>query len=399
METIIIIGGGLAGLAAANALTDSSRKVVLLEQAVTLGGRARTVEEQGYFMNIGPHALYRGGRTMQMLAEWNIPVSAKAPVLADGAYMVYGEQNFPFVRDAKGLLQTKMFTLKERASAALVLGALSTGSSEPGQSVEQWLQSHTKSPKVQEFIRSIFRVSTYASDLSRLDARAALDQVALSRSHGVLYLDGGWQSMVEGLAARAISRGVEIRCGEHVKDLTALPASQVILAVGPADVERLTGRSLPTLTPARMACLTVGLRKLPDNSALFALGVDCPLYYSVHSHWARVAPEGQVLIHLGKYMDDRPSDPATDRTELERFADLSMPGWRDLADVVHFLPSMTVTHCLPTPEGRPAMDALGMDSVVLAGDWVGPDGMLADAATSSGLAAAHRTMERKSHAA
>jgi predicted NAD/FAD-dependent oxidoreductase len=45
------------------------------------------------------------------------------------------------------------------------------------------------------------------------------------------------------------------------------------------------------------------------------------------------------------------------------------------------------------------MDALGIDNVVLAGDWVGPDGMLADAATSSGLAAAHRTMERKSHAA
>jgi predicted NAD/FAD-dependent oxidoreductase len=60
---------------------------------------------------------------------------------------------------------------------------------------------------------------------------------------------------------------------------------------------------------------------------------------------------------------------------------------------------MTVTHCLPTPEGRPAMDALGIDNVVLAGDWVGPEGMLADAATSSGLAAAHRTMERKSHAA
>jgi pyruvate/2-oxoglutarate dehydrogenase complex dihydrolipoamide dehydrogenase (E3) component len=43
--------------------------------------------------------------------------------------------------------------------------------------------------------------------------------------------------------------------------------------------------------------------------------------------------------------------------------------------------------------GRPAIDATGLPGVYLAGDWVGPTGLLADAALASGQAAALRAVQ------
>ena len=93
------------------------------------------------------------------------------------------------------------------------------------------------------------------------------------------------------------------------------------------------------------------------------------------------------MVHLAKYLNT--GESAT-REELERLADLTLPGWREQAEVTRFLPDMTVVHAMPTPEGRPDVDALGISNVLIAGDWVGPEAMLADAAVASGVRAARR---------
>jgi hypothetical protein len=54
--------------------------------------------------------------------------------------------------------------------------------------------------------------------------------------------------------------------------------------------------------PVRLVCLDVALSSLPDKDALFALGVDRPLYFSVHSAYAKLAPKGGALIHIAKYL-------------------------------------------------------------------------------------------------
>ena len=142
--------------------------------------------------------------------------------------------------------------------------------------------------------------------------------------HGVLYLDGGWQTLVAGLEQRARGLGVEIRLGEAVESLEACQADGIVLAVPPAAVERITGCSLPTMYPVRVACLDLGLRKLPEGAARVALGVDQPLYLSVHSAAARLAPAGAALVHVAKYLAGG-TDAASDRRELEQFADLRHP--------------------------------------------------------------------------
>ena len=93
-------------------------------------------------------------------------------------------------------------------------------------------------------------------------------------------------------------------------------------------------------------------------------------------------------MHLGAYGRGT-------REELEQFADLLLPNWRGEADVVQFLPTMMVMYGVPTPAGRPDVHALGKDAtlgkdILIAGDWVGPTGLLGDAATASGLEAARQ---------
>jgi len=191
---------------------------------------------------------------------------------------------------------------------------------------------------------------------------------------------------------------VEIRLGETVESLEACRADGIVLAVPPAAVERITSCRLPTLYPVRLACLDLGLRKLPEGAARVALGVDQPLYLSLHSAAARLAPPGAALVHVAKYLAGE-TDAASDRRELEQFVDLAIPGWREQLDLVRFLPQMTVTNAIFSPQGRPAVDELGIPGVALAGDWVGPEGMLADAAVASALRAAGMVQRQRLRAA
>src|SRR5262249_56416679 len=82
--------------------------------------------------------------------------------------------------------------------------------------------------------------------------------------------------------------------------------------------------------------------------ARFALGIDRPLYLSVHSASARLAPDGSALIQTAKYLPPDDQDSAEDvEKELEGLLDLVQPGWRELVVYRRFLPEMTVVNSLP----------------------------------------------------
>jgi len=233
-------------------------------------------------------------------------------------------------------------------------------------------------------------------------------------STGVLYLDDGWQTLVDGVRQAAIAAGAEIRSavratrvvardGGVVVDLAdggSIHARSAILAVSPAEAAELlseagaAGARWKEAVPIRAACLDVALSRLPDPRATFALGIDRPLYLSVHSKVARLGPPDGALIHVAKYLDpDGASDPQGDERELTQLLDRMQPGWRDLVVHRRFLPRITVSNAVVTAAGgglagRPGVAVPGVERVFLAGDWVGPHGMLADASLASARDAA-----------
>ncbi len=396
MQSYIIVGGGLAGLTAANALAQPGRKVTVLEQSAHLGGRAITQQEGGFELNLGPHALYCGGPATRTFHEWKIPFCGHAPANSSG-HFVYQGKKYPLIQNTASLLKSPLFGFGEKLEAGNLLRLFAAGRA-ARQTMREWICDHASSPKVRALAEALTRLTTFVADLDHLSAEAALPQIAMAIATGVVYLDHGWQTLIDGLASRARSLGVEIRCGVQVERIEDLHASGIILAVPPASVEKLTGARFPNLRPVRAACLDLGLQSLPPNAATFGLGVDRPLYLSVHSAAAKLAPEGSALIQSAKYLAGD-SDPAADRAELEQFADLLAPGWRDRVTMTRFLPNMTVSHAMATPEGRPDIDALNKPGVAIAGDWVGPENMLADAVVSSALRAAAMVQKSKQVAA
>jgi phytoene dehydrogenase-like protein len=253
-----------------------------------------------------------------------------------------------------------------------------------------------------------------------MSAGAALDQLRLALAGNVWYVDGGWQTLIDGLRDRALARGADVRSGARalsvrdeggglcvrLADGEVIRARTAVLAVGPAAVCELLGlatdaplaRWAAGRQPVKAACLDVALGRLPRPEHRFALGLDRPLYYSVHSASAKLAPEGVAVVHLMKYLGAEPYGQAEAvRQELEGLLDRLQPGWRDQVVARRFLPGLTVAHALPRADsgglvGRPAVAVRERPHVYLAGDWVGREGMLADASAASAAEAARSVL-------
>jgi phytoene dehydrogenase-like protein len=381
MQSYTVIGGGLAGLTAANALAGPNTKVILLEQSTHLGGRARTSHEHGYPINLGPHALYLGGRAAQTFRQWKIPFSGKVPPTSANAYYVRESRLYPMFANLPGLLTTRLFTPREKLEVANLLRLFTAPDAKPDETMAHWLDRHLSALRVREFAATLIRITTFAIELDNLDAGAALTQIAIALRQGVIYVDGGWQTLIDGLADRARSLGVEIRCGEPA---SALDKTGTVLAVGPEAVEKLTGVHIPKGPALRMATLDLGLAGIPDKTPVTAFALDRPIYLSTHFNSA-----GKRLVHVAKYLGSTAQDPKTVRAELEEYASLVMPAWNQHTEFVRFLPDLTVAPLMPTANPkRPHADFLHMKNVTVAGDWVGPESMLADAAVASALEAA-----------
>ncbi|SCE05224.1 NAD(P)-binding Rossmann-like domain-containing protein [Streptomyces sp. DpondAA-D4] len=84
MQRIHVVGGGLAGLAAAVTAAESEAPVTLYEAHHTLGGRARTASGP-YLTNEGPHALYHRGPHWAWLRQRGLLGPMASVPLVEGA--------------------------------------------------------------------------------------------------------------------------------------------------------------------------------------------------------------------------------------------------------------------------------------------------------------------------
>jgi phytoene dehydrogenase-like protein len=411
---IAVVGGGLAGLAAATCAARAGRRVVLFEKASGLGGRGVTHEEAGFRFNLGPHALYRRGVGAAVLRELGVRFTGASPASA-GNYAVAGGVKHALPSGFFSLLTTGLLRLPGKLEIARLLGTLQKidAAALARTSAREWLARALRQPDARSFVQALFRLSTYANDPERQSAGVALGQLQLALTSNVLYLDGGWQTLVDGLRAAAEAAGVRVETAtrtvaiDHdgavravrLADGSRHPIDAAILATPPAEAAGLVdapalSRWAADAVPVRAACLDVGLSRLPDPRARFALGVDRPLYLSVHSAVARLAPAGAATIHVAKYLGPADGgDPKADERELEGLLDLVQPGWRPLIAARRFLPGMVVTHALTTAAaggatGRPGPAVPGVRNLYVAGDWVGPEGLLADASFASARQAA-----------
>ncbi|MBV9580012.1 MAG: NAD(P)/FAD-dependent oxidoreductase, partial [Chloroflexi bacterium] len=382
------------------------------------GGRAASDSPSGFVLNRGVHALYTGGAASSVLSEL-------------GVQYTHGSPGHAFVRDAGGLqpfpasltdmVRTNLLSAADKREMLGVFLRLGLLKSErlADQSVADWIASVTRRPMIRRLLTSSANVSLYTTALDLASADVLVARLQQSFRHPIHYVEGGWQHLVDALRGAATSAGVEIQTsasveavevdkgsasGVRLHDGRHVAATSVVLAGTPEDARRLVPAAtaphlhsaLADCVPVHVACLDLALSRLPAPQHPVVFDLEQPLFMTVQSEFARLAPEAGAVLHAVMQLDPRrPAQPLEARARLEAFVDDVQPGWQALAVERRFLPHLLAVGSLPLAtshglQGRLPHHSPDVDNLYFAGDWVGPRGYLIDA----GLASARESAQQ-----
>ena len=421
VNEVVIVGGGVAGLSAASYLARTGVSVTLYEKASSLGGRATTQNYDDYRFNRGIHALYTGGAASEVLQELGVPYSGGSP---KGIYALRQGKLHLAPVDSLTLLRTDLLGFADKLELMQLFMTLPGVETKPLQhmSVREWLDRNIQRPRVRQLMELQAHTFVYSSALDLVSAEVFVVKAQLALKHPVVYIDGGWRTLVEGLRRTAEAAGAHIVTGERVEAVEhqngqvqgirlrgggSIQAQAVILATAPKDAVKLVDNGayaplrgiVDDLVPAQVASLDVALSCLPNPHHAVVQDVEHPRFMSVQSLYSRVAPEGGALIYAFKQLDPRvSSDPHADERDLEDLLDAAQPGWRDVLVKRLYLPRIDAIGMLPTAQGggyagRPQPQIPGIANLYLVGDWIG-DGFLSDASFGSARQVAHRIAQQ-----
>lgn len=412
MNDVVIIGAGLAGYTAAHYLATKNASVLMLEKSGTVGGRAKTKKINGQYFNTGPHAVYKTGEGCAILEQLGIQLSGQSPKLNGELFDHHISHALPF--NIHGLLTTSYLSWKERVEWMRIVLRISRVklTVEPQQTYQQWVEQNVHSDKVKHLLYVLGRLASYCHAPDLISAKVMLAQLKTSLG-GVLYMDGGWKSLVDQLHNKAVMLGVQIQTDSNVQHITAdrndcfeltlsnrqiIHARNVIYTGEPQELNRMLNfdhqynNFISGITAVKGAFLDVALTELPQPKRLYALGAVDPLYFSVHSPYAKLSECGDsIILHCFKYY--YPGEQVNSekvRLELEQFIETIQPGWKNYKITSRFIPNITVNQRLPrVEEDNPLLQTQAIiPGLYIAGDWASPHSMLLDGAVSSGKRAA-----------
>jgi phytoene dehydrogenase-like protein len=437
---VVIVGGGLAGLAASIYLARAGKTVTVFEKRQALGGRAVTHLRQGFRFNLGAHALYRTGTASAVYRELGIPIPGR--VHKSKAIGLLGGDEYRLPTGFFSLFTTGLMPLGARFELARMMWHVRRrgGAGAESLTVREWLDANFTDPQARGVMAAFLRLATYTAHDTQ-SAAFALAQMQIAM-RGAIYVDEGWQRIVDSMHSTAVTSGVNFVSSSRIVGVhhdasgvksvelggleldsdrmdtqsvalpemkpedvqgARIPAGTVLLAVDPHTAAELLdhadfAKPWTNVQPVTASCLDVGLRSLPEPRNTFAIGIDEPVYFSVHSVTAQLAPKGGALVHLVKYrtetnatnqeLDGARGSTTNVERELETLLDKLQEGWRDVLVHRRFLPAMTVSNAMPVPNRKRPSPVTPVRGLYIAGDWVGDTGVLSDAALASARDAA-----------
>lgn len=368
-----IVGGGVAGLVAANAAAEAGFDVTLYEGHKELGGRARTTPPP-YRANWGPHVLYADGQFWAWLARRGLTGRAhRIPGVPKTVFRVDGElQMVPAVRYLRALRR------------------LSGLDAPVEEAFEPWAAGALGDPDTARRVSNLLGVATFDHDPGRLSAAFVngILRRAATFPPKVRYVEGGWGNLVGRLADRARRLGVRIETGSTVDQL---PRPPVILAVPLPRAAELLGDPTLRWTGTRTALLDLGMRRRARDPFILS-DLDASGWVEVFSKAdPSLAPPGDQLVQCQVGVGPGETlDQAVLR--IEELLDLGYPGWRERETWRRRMVVEDESGALDLPgtswRDRPRSDR--GDGVHVVGDMTAAPGLLSEVSFNSAVGAVAR---------
>lgn len=185
-RAVTVIGGGLAGIAAALELADAGAAVTLLEVRPRLGGAAYSFQRDGLWLDNGQHVFLRCCTEYRKLltrlgteADTVLQPRLSIPVLAPGGRVAWLRRSGlpPPLHLAGSLLRYRHLTVRERFTAAMAARALAKVSPRSAavdrQSFGAWLRQRRQTPAAIEGLWELIGRPTLNLDADESSLAAA----------------------------------------------------------------------------------------------------------------------------------------------------------------------------------------------------------------------------------
>nr|WP_198423495.1 FAD-dependent oxidoreductase [Microlunatus antarcticus] len=252
---VVVVGGGVAGLAAATGLAERGVPVVLVEPQDELGGRVRAwALEDGRSMSRGFHAFFRQYYNLRSLLrradpglDHLVPIEDYPLVMADGPEDSFtGIPRTPPLNLAAFVAKSPSFTLRDltRVDAGAAMELLdvafpATFSDYDGESAAHFLDRLRFPPLARHLALEVFARSFFADpdDFAAGELVAMFHAYFLGSSEGLLFdvPDDDYETTLWGpVRLHLEGLGVDVRTGASVTglDLSGAGAAVVTLASG-----------------------------------------------------------------------------------------------------------------------------------------------------------------------
>lgn len=321
---VIVIGGGIAGLAASLRLACAGLRVTLLERHAHLGGKIRTLPSDAGPVDAGPTVLtlrhvfddlfaaagarlddhvtlvpqnilarhfWPDGSTLDLFADTRKTVRAIAAFAGPKSAQEFARFHSRTRRLFEGfdapMMQAPSPSLRRLVPHVLRQPGLIRAMA-PLSTLRQMLRRQFSDPRLAQLFG---RYATYVGGAPHLSP-ALLSLIWQAEAAGVWVVQGGMHRLTEALAALAETKGVEFRTGTHV--------DEILLRDGKVLGLRLAGGQ----TLDCDACLYAGdPRALATGSMGAALKIvapqtaTLPRSFSARVHSFAATPKGRDLAH------------------------------------------------------------------------------------------------------
>ncbi len=212
MHEVIIIGGGISGLASAWFLREKGWRPIVLEAGDPVGGSIRSRQEAGFLMDTGANSMMLKGEIVPAwfrrigmdgeMIEAN-PLAKRRYVLKEGIPLAMPNGPLAFLRSP---------ILSAAAKVRLLGEPFHLPSADPDESIAAFVRRRL-GPEVLDWMVDPFVSGVFAGDPERLSLRATLPRLAALEDAGGSLLRGAWRTRRTKRPGRAAARLVSFRNG------------------------------------------------------------------------------------------------------------------------------------------------------------------------------------------